>query len=209
MSFVDNPLVIQFFQCLQPSFKLPNKRELEEAIQADYSDPCEEKDNTESRFTVFKPSDHDLDMSERAEIYRILCEKCNEEFDRNVINEMEVKLGKCIQTNTSYYQRICLYESGNKVVDYFIRYTQIKSDLDFNMMMEFVPYDQFKDIRLIAEIESSKIYKATWIDGPILNWDNKKLNFERSGPRAVALKKLNNSQNITSEELNEVVLIYI
>ncbi len=211
LSFVDNPLVIRFFQYLRPSFKLSNRRELEEAIRVQ----CEENDNIESRFTVSKPSYHDLDMIERAKVYRILCEKCNEEFNYyycNGTDEMKgghAKLGECIQTNTEYYQRICLYESGNKVVDNFIRYTQIKSDLNFNMMMEFIPYDQFKDIKFIAEVELSKIFKATWIDGPILSWDNKKLNFERSGPRAIALKQLNNSENITSKELNEVQIYLI
>src|SRR6266498_4149525 len=69
-SFVDNPLVIQFFQYLRPSFKLRNKRELEERMQANHSDSCEENGNSESGFTVFEASDHDLDMIERAEVYR-------------------------------------------------------------------------------------------------------------------------------------------
>ena len=57
--------------------------------------------------------------------------------------------------------------------------------------MEFVPYDQFKNIEYIAEGGFSKIYKATWIGGP-----------------TVVLKKLNNSKNITSKELNEVCMIF-
>ena len=68
--------------------------------------------------------------------------------------------------------------------------------------MEFVPYDQFNNIEFIAEGGFSKIYKATWIDGPVksYNYTNK----IRQKNCTVVLKKLNNSKNITSKELNEV-----
>jgi len=131
--------------------------------------------------------------------------KCSQCYN-NETDEMErdrITCKECFQTNTRYYQYICLYESGNKVVDDFIRHTQVIS-LNFNMMIEFIPYDQFKDIRLIAEVESSKIYKATWVNGPILNWDDKRLNFRRRGFTQVVLKKLDNSENITYKRLNEV-----
>ena len=76
--------------------------------------------------------------------------------------------------------------------------------------MEFVPYNQFKDVKFIAEGGFSKIYKAIWVDGPIFNWDK----IKRSHNYTVVLKKLNNSKNITTKELNEVniqysILIYL
>ncbi|CAB4460063.1 unnamed protein product [Rhizophagus irregularis] len=37
-SFVDNPLVIQFFQCLRPSFKLPNRKGLADELLDDVYD---------------------------------------------------------------------------------------------------------------------------------------------------------------------------
>ena len=77
--------------------------------------------------------------------------------------------------------------------------------------MEFVPYNQFNDIKYIAEGGFSKVYKASWIDGYI-QWDKEKQSFKRSGSTQVVLKKLNNSQNITSKDLNEVhfnlIIIY-
>jgi aspartyl/asparaginyl beta-hydroxylase (cupin superfamily) len=66
-------------------------------------------------------------------------------------------------------------------------------------------FDQFKNIEFIAEGGFSKIYKATWIDGPI-SWY--KLNYygniSRIPNHTVVLKKLKHSKNITSRELNEV-----
>jgi len=96
-----------------------------------------------------------------------------------------------------------LYTSGNKIVDDFIRSAQIKGGRKDNMM-EFVPYNQFKNIEYIAKFES---FKATWIDGSICYLSYSNMKFKRSGHMAVTLKKLNSSENITSKELNEVHII--
>ncbi len=90
------------------------------------------------------------------------------------------------------------YKSKDKVVDDFIRYNQN------NLMggiIEFILYDQFKDIRFIVKVE---FYEATWIEGNIKSWNKKKINFKRNGPMRVVLKKLNNSENITFKDINEV-----
>ena len=85
----------------------------------------------------------------------------------------------------------------NKVIDDFTKNTcNIRHG-----KMEFVPYNNFKYIEFIAEGGFSKVYKATWIDGPY-NCDGPL--YYRNGKMTVALKELNNSKNITSEELNEV-----
>ncbi|PKK48917.1 hypothetical protein RhiirC2_859187 [Rhizophagus irregularis] len=72
--------------------------------------------------------------------------------------------------------------------------------------MVFVPYDQFKNVEFIAEGGFSKIYKATWIDGPVMNgWNNVKI---KNKNYKVVLKKLNNSKGITSKELNELKIFH-
>jgi hypothetical protein len=93
--------------------------------------------------------------------------------------------------------------SGNKVIDEFIKSTL--SNCHADAKLEFVPYDRFKDIEFITEGGFSKIYKATWIDGPITNkWDEKKQEFKHFGEMKIVLKELNNSKNIESKDLNEV-----
>ncbi|EXX75396.1 Kcc4p [Rhizophagus irregularis DAOM 197198w] len=74
--------------------------------------------------------------------------------------------------------------------------------------MEFVLYDRFKNVEFNAEGGFSKIYKATWIDGPIVDWNEKKQKYNRYGEVTVALKELNNSENINSKELNELKIYY-
>ena len=91
-----------------------------------------------------------------------------------------------------------IYKCRNKVVDDFISYINTNS---FDDILEFVPYCQFKEIEFIAEGEC---YKTTWIDGYIKDWNKEKMNFKRSGSITVILKRLNNSESITFEELNEV-----
>ncbi len=101
------------------------------------------------------------------------------------------------------------YKSGNKAVDDFISNTQINSNSIMDMM-EFVPYDQFKGMKSEGKFsEAYKAYKATWIYGNIQGWNKKKINFKRSGFMQVVLKRLSNSDNITSKELNEVPYILI
>ena len=90
-------------------------------------------------------------------------------------------------------------------MDDFIRNIQINSK-SLADIMEFVPYDQFCDKEFNVTFDSCK---ATWIDGNIQDWNEEEMNFKRSGPRTVILKKLNNSENITFEELKKVLFIFI
>ena len=125
-------------------------------------------------------------------------EKCNQCNRRNPLKSHRI-------CQICYRSALFYRPSGNKIVDDFIRNSQINNGLIVNMM-EFVPYDQFKDIDYIAKFES---YEATWIEGNIQSWNNEKMNFKRSGPMQVVLKRLNDSDNITSKELSEVLYILI
>ncbi len=77
-------------------------------------------------------------------------------------------------------------------------------------MMEFVPYDHFKDIEFVTKVNACK---ATWINGNIQGQNKKELNFKKSSSITVVLKKPNDSGNITSKELNEIqinlIIIYL
>ncbi len=74
--------------------------------------------------------------------------------------------------------------------------------------MEFVPHDRFNNLKFIAEGGFSEVYKATWIDGLIISWSEKRQRYNRSGNMVVALKKLKNSKSISSKKLNEVQYLY-
>ena len=122
---------------------------------------------------------------------------------------------ECNQKNTDYYwcnpcnakrfqQNFKNWTSGNDNIDKFIQHTQLSADYSFKVL-EWIPYDRFYDIKYIAKGGFGKVYKANWIDGNILWWDNKNKTWKRYEPnKKVALKSLNNSKNVTTEFIKEV-----
>jgi hypothetical protein len=72
--------------------------------------------------------------------------------------------------------------------------------------LEWVPFDRFEDMKQIGEGGFAKVYSATWIDGIakyIKRFDG---NWIKEKPKSmkVALKRLNGSQNMSADYLNEV-----
>jgi hypothetical protein len=142
--------------------------------------------------SLSQPTETTLEPKIKRKIY----EKCNE------CNKRRRPLDESHQICRICYKMKPIFKSsGNKIIDDFIGRTQINLVTD----KEFVPFDQFINIEFIAEGGFSKIYKATWIDDPI-DWYyyKKDTNIVRKPNHTVVLKKLNNSKNITSKELNEV-----
>ncbi|GES89981.1 kinase-like domain-containing protein [Rhizophagus clarus] len=133
----------------------------------------------------------------------ILCNECNKK--RHLLDKNHQICHVC------YKAKSVFIPSGNKVIDDFIKHTLISGDRLAGRMV-FVPYNQFKNVEFLAEGGFSKVYKAIWIDGPsITNWSKKKQSFCK--PRynknyKVVLKKLNNSTDITSKELNELKIFH-
>ncbi|RGB40092.1 kinase-like domain-containing protein [Rhizophagus diaphanus] len=126
------------------------------------------------------------------------CSECNKARTLSRINHQICHI--------CYIAKRRIIQSGNKVIDDFIRYTQTNYVKD-NGKMIFVPYEKFENIELIGEGGFSKIYKATWIDCKIS--DKGTLDyFLHNESKTVALKKLKNSKNITSKELNELRMFY-
>lgn len=93
--------------------------------------------------------------------------------------------------------------SGNEAIDDFIKQT-LSNDDKMYWEMEFVPFEKFKNIEYIAKGGFSKIYKATWEDGPITSWNREKQKYNRRVNMTIVLKELNDSANINSKKLNEV-----
>ena len=96
------------------------------------------------------------------------------------------------------------WASGNEKIDNCIQEMQLKIDSQQDIVFEWVPYNQFSDIK---EIGRGTVYLAIWKDGPFeYNIRNEK--YTRDSNYKIALKYLHNSQNITNEFLNEVRNLY-
>ncbi|UZO13304.1 uncharacterized protein OCT59_004807 [Rhizophagus irregularis] len=114
----------------------------------------------------------------------------------------------------------CIIEgwtSGNNDIDEFIKdtiYNTKYSDDDdyyYPFFLEWVPFDRFKDVKQIGEGGFAKVYSATWIDGKAeyKRQNDESWKKEEPKPIKVALKKLNDSQNISANYLNEIKTLWI
>src|SRR6266542_4475279 len=97
-----------------------------------------------------------------SKLKRKIYKKCNEcNRRRKTLDESHQICSVCYKLKTILKPK----QSGNKIIDDFIKYTQTNY-VKKNGKMEFVSYEQFKNVEFIAEGGFSKIFKATWIDGP-------------------------------------------
>ncbi|CAJ0880233.1 14513_t:CDS:2 [Entrophospora sp. SA101] len=127
----------------------------------------------------------------------------NNFIDRRNIKEGSNKRRKCkicknMVVATSYCEscmRNCLikkfdnWTSGNEEIDQLIQFFQKKA---FNPrdIIEWVPYEDFIDIKYKAEGGNAKIYTATRKYGPYNRWNSNELKLERRGDQQVALKEI-------------------
>src|ERR1044072_141410 len=110
----------------------------------------------------------------------------------------------------------CIVEgwtSGNSEVDNFIKDTIYNAKYLYDShpsFLEWVPFDKFEDIKQIGEGGFSKVYSVKWINGQAKYIKQDDGSWKKSEPEPinVALKRLNGSQNMSAEYLNEVCLKY-
>ncbi|UZO13214.1 uncharacterized protein OCT59_004718 [Rhizophagus irregularis] len=110
----------------------------------------------------------------------------------------------------------CIIEgwtSENHDIDEFIKdtiynakYSFFDSGKKYPLFLEWVPFNRFEDIKQIGEGGFAKVYSATWVDCETKyeRQDDRIWKKKESSPMKVALKKLNDSQNISVEDLNEL-----
>ena len=98
------------------------------------------------------------------------------------------------------------WTSGNEKIDNFIQEMQLKINDSNDIVFEWIPYDQFNDIKEINKGDFATVYSAEWKDGS-LHYNSNKRKYTRQSHyshKKVTLKYLHNSQNIINEFLNEV-----
>ena len=147
------------------------------------------------------------------------------EFDKlNISIDHE----NCYQPNTTgkVWCKECVpsciiegWSSGNSEIDNFIKDTiyNAKSGyyyhndkyLYYPKFLKWVPFDRFEDMKQIGEGGFAKVYSAKWIDGQSKYSKQDNGSWEKLEPKPinVALKRLNGSQNMSAEYLNEVYFI--
>jgi len=97
------------------------------------------------------------------------------------------------------------WTSGNEIIDNFIHQCQQLSSLP-KSILEWIPFDQFKEIEKLTEGGFSTIYTATWTRGAIVDYDEKKNEFYYLENSLVVLKSLNNSSDLGKSFFKEVII---
>jgi hypothetical protein len=109
---------------------------------------------------------------------------------------------RCDKIYTNVYYKWCKpcqinylkKSSGNEKIDNFIQEMQLQIMNPSDIILEWIPYNQFDEIEKIG----NGIFSAKWKIGPLC-WKDKK--YIRELNKRVAFKYL---ENITDELLNEV-----
>ncbi|RHZ85411.1 hypothetical protein Glove_66g129 [Diversispora epigaea] len=113
------------------------------------------------------------------------CPECNQEWNGYW----------CKPCNSKHFQNdFHKWTSGNYKIDKFIQDAQLNAD-GLWKVIEWIPYDRFKDVNQIGKGGFGTIHYARWIDGYIRKWDIKNQQWKRYRNSEVALKKFDNFVN--------------
>ncbi|RIB29697.1 hypothetical protein C2G38_2027493 [Gigaspora rosea] len=75
------------------------------------------------------------------------------------------------------------WSSGNEFIDNLLRRCQLEQLLKPENIVEWVPYENFEDVKYETKGGFGSIYSATWIVGWISGWDNTNKQFIRIGKK--------------------------
>ncbi len=102
-----------------------------------------------------------------------------------------------------FQQNFSNWTSENEFINTFIQEIQLNAQNE-SQVLEWIPYNRFKNIEYLDKGGFSTIYKAIWLDGSIKKWSKDKKKWIRYNNETVALKNLDNSSNLSEEFLDEV-----
>jgi hypothetical protein len=134
------------------------------------------------------------------------CKKCGE-----VYTNMRHEWCKPCQIN-HYLKKLIIKSNENKKIDDLIQEMQSQINEASDKIFEWIPYEQFVNIKEVGEGRFAKVYSAKWKDGPLM-YDIEKHKYIRiPGVKGVkdvkdvkvALKCLKNLKDIDDGFLNEV-----
>src|SRR4051812_30191208 len=135
------------------------------------------------------------DLEKRKEAYGI-CGECN---------EPGTGYCWCQPCNAKRFkENFKNWTSGNKDIDELIQYSQLNATY-FANCLQWIPFEKFQNVTYIAKGGFGKIYSADWPEGDIDFWDIENEIWYRDENMKVALKSLDNSSDISTKFLNEVI----
>src|SRR5438046_2400696 len=89
------------------------------------------------------------------------CEKCGEQYT-------DISFEWCKPCLINDLKNVT---SGNEKIDNLIQEMQLKINKPGDIAFEWIPYNQFSDVKEIGEGGFAKVYSAIWKDGPLDYYD--------------------------------------
>ncbi|GBC39068.2 kinase-like domain-containing protein [Rhizophagus irregularis DAOM 181602=DAOM 197198] len=130
----------------------------------------------------------------------IYCKKCNDLYKNRF--DANYEWCKSCQTN-GLRQNFTNWTSENEEIDSLIQEIQLEINKVNDIIFEWIPYNQFNNIKEISEEGNDKIYSTIWKDGP-LHYDKIRNEFTRNKQNTMVTLKSYDSQNIVDEFLIEI-----
>ena len=92
---------------------------------------------------------------------KLQCKKCCEQYT-NVMRKW------CKPCQIDFLKaNFTSWTSGNEQIDEFIQEMQLKIDDYDDIVFEWIPYNQFSEIKEIGKNGSITVYSAIWMNGPL------------------------------------------
>ncbi|CAG8498950.1 2626_t:CDS:2 [Racocetra fulgida] len=101
--------------------------------------------------------------------------------------------------NQAFKREFRRWTSGNISIDQIIQQTQLEANRS-NDYLEWIPFENFEEIKYLSQGAFSTIYSGYWVDGPRRNWIED--DWFRDGPTKCVLKRIENSQQISQYYLD-------
>jgi hypothetical protein len=96
-----------------------------------------------------------------------------------------------------------IWASGNEKIDGFIQEKQLKIKNHDDVIFEWIPYNQFNEIKETGRNDLITVYSAIWKYGP-LQYKGYIDKYTRDSNKKIALKCLHNSTNPIEFMINKV-----
>jgi hypothetical protein len=155
--------------------------------------------NDEKTFaTRYLTKNYDRDKVNFNSGIKRICENCNQQCLATLYCEYCVR--NYLKENFSNWT------SGNDVIDNLIKKCQMETTRP-NVIVEWIPYSNLKNIKYLTKGGFSEIYTADWIDGEYDEWDSEKQQLIRGGTVNVILKRLENVESASQHWFEEVGII--
>ncbi|EXX74702.1 Ipl1p [Rhizophagus irregularis DAOM 197198w] len=151
--------------------------------------------NDEKSYAIrFLTKDYDRDKVRDNSGIKRICENCNQECLATLYCEY------CIRNYLK--ENFSNWKSENDDINNLIQKCQMETLMP-NMVVEWIPYNNLKNIKYLTKGGFSEIYTADWNDGHYEEWDSEKQQLNRFGTIKVILKRLDDVKNANQRWFEE------